>query len=392
MVVISENVHPKGLNFFNQRKVVVLRDVSGHTFPQIALQVKNLSEGHPTPRTCRNVYEAFSTQAGRRKSQYNNCGRQAWKLTVDTQRFLIKTLKKLRRQGVCTSETLKMQLAREKGVRLEVSTIRKFLKSRGYYWLPRAQKRKYSAKQMRERLAFAEQVVALKASGLRKKLALSMDGCVLPMPPRDPTEKMNFLRHLETHMWRLKSERLQPDLAGCDFFNKQMTMDRAIPLWGGIGPNGFATVLMHAKRKLTVSEWVTALKNKKLLDVAKKTCIPDKPNGPWYILCDNETFLHAAACKAEYSKQKLRIWKIPAKSPDLNPIERFWSYLKRRLRAQDLQDAVKKRPCLGKTAYKARVRAVLRSRSTHLTAQNIIQGYIKTCREILRKGGAASSG
>ena len=48
MVVVSESVHPRGLDFQNQRKVVILRDVHGLTFPEIAKQVKTLFGGRPS--------------------------------------------------------------------------------------------------------------------------------------------------------------------------------------------------------------------------------------------------------------------------------------------------------------------------------------------------------
>ena len=127
------------------------------------------------------------------------------------------------------------------------------------------------------------------------------------------------------------------------------------------------------------------------LQRAVQTVAVDNPHGPWYILCDNEAFLHSFTCRQEYRRQNLHLRKIPAKSPDLNPVERFWAYLKRRLRALDLKDALRRRPSLGKLAYKARVRTVLQSRSAQTAAKNIVKAYRKTCQEIVRTGGAASS-
>ena len=220
MVVVSESVHPRGLDFANQRKVVILRDVHGLTFPQIARKVKNLAGKRPSRRTCGQYYRLFSHQQGRKQSGYKKCGRRPWKLTEDSKNFLLRRLKKLRQELVCTSKTLQTELAKEKGVEVEESTVRKFLLSQGYKWLPRGQKRKYSAQQMRERQAFAQSVLNLGARRLREKLSFSMDGCVLTMPPRDLTDRLNHLRHSQTHMWRLRSERLEPSLAGQDGFSK----------------------------------------------------------------------------------------------------------------------------------------------------------------------------
>ena len=391
MVVVTENVHPRGLNFFSQRKVMILRDVQGLSFKQIAQKVQNLAGKRPSPRTCCQYYHSFSASAGRRKAGYKKCGRSAWKLTPAVKKWIIQTLKKRRCEGACTCASLRLELAREWGIAAEVCTIRKYIQSQGFKWLPRGQKRKYTQQQMQQRYKFAHSVVALGPARLRQKLSFSMDGCVLTLPPRDLTDRLNFLRQSQTHMWRLKSERLSPKLAGQDMFGKQATLERSIPLWAGISAGGFAAVSFHAKKKLTKVEWVSALRAGKLVD-AVKSLGPVKPNGPWHLLCDNEAFLNAADCKAEYRKLNLRLWRIPAKSPDLNPVELFWSYLRNRLRRLDLSDALRKRPALSKMAYKARVRSVLASAHAQAAAKRIAKGYIKTCKEIVRRGGAASSG
>ena len=391
MVRVSENVHPRGLDFSNQRKVVVLRDVYSKSFVDIAQEVRNVAGGRPSPRTCCQYYQRFSTVAGWKKSQYHQCGRRAWKLTADVRRFLLQRLKKLRQEGLCTCKLLQTELARQKGICVEVSTVQKFLKSQGYKWLPRAQKRRYTAVHMRERKASAHAVLSLGVCRLREKLSFSMDGCVLPLPPKDHTDRLNFLQASDTHMWRLKSERLDPSLAGQDIFSKQSPLDRCVPLWGGLSEGGFSIVTFHQKKKLTKAEWVQLLKAGKVVS-AVQSLRPVKAHGPWHVLCDNESFLNAGECHAQYRKLKLHLWQIPPRSPDLNPIERFWAYLRKRLRKLDLQDALRGRPVLGKRAYKARVRTVVKSVHAQTVAKQIAKGYMKTCREVVRKGGAASSG
>ena len=60
----------------------------------------NLKGEHPSRRTVQNYYQAFSSKAGRHKTKYANCGRKAWKLTKETQKFVVKRLKQLRRDTV----------------------------------------------------------------------------------------------------------------------------------------------------------------------------------------------------------------------------------------------------------------------------------------------------
>jgi hypothetical protein len=74
----------------------------------------------------------------------------------------------------------------------------------------------------------------------------------------------------------------------------------------------------------------------------------------------------------------------------LNPIERFWAWLKKKLRAMDLKDAVQGRPALNKTTYKLRVRGVLRSKRAQQVAKNYANSLRKVCKEVLKKKGAAT--
>ena len=63
------------------------------------------------------------------------------------------------------SATLQRELARDKQVKLSDSAIRKVLHGAGYKWLPRAQKRMYSAGDMKVWLAFAKRIVRMAEDG-----------------------------------------------------------------------------------------------------------------------------------------------------------------------------------------------------------------------------------
>ena len=76
----------------------------------------------------------------------------------------------------------------------------------------------------------------------------------------------------------------------------------------------------------------------------------------------------------------------------MNPVEKFWSRVRRRLRAMDLDDLRKKRPPVQKAALKARVRNLLCTKKAKLVAKNTVSGLCKTCREFALKKGAASRG
>ena len=117
---------------------------------------------------------------------------------------------------------------------------------------------------------------------------------------------------------------------------------------------------------------------------------PRNKSGPWTILCDGESFLRAKAARVAYLAKKISLWDVPAKSPDLNPVEMFWGWLRRKLRLLDLADLRKKRRPLGKTAYTARVKGVIKSSKAQAVAKNIAKRFRKACQQVARRGGAAA--
>jgi hypothetical protein len=384
-------LHPRSLDFANQRRVAFLREVRKLGWDEIRLQVKNLRGERPSKSLCQRVYNGFNKTKGRRVYKYEKCGRKAWKVSKEVEKFLVKKLEALRRTSICTATSLQRELMRERNVQLACSTIRKVLISNGYRWLPRAQKPKYSKEDMAARLAFAEQVTAMSVAQLSRHLTMCMDGVVLTVPPADPVQRENYCRVGETHMWRKADEAAQPHLAGGDAYNKQMRSDRALPMWGGIGPGGFGLVMFHAYKKVNQDEWAEAVDSGSLTR-ACKAARPDRAQGPWRILADNESFLTAPASRAAHRRARVDLWQIPPRSPDLNPVEKYWAWLRCRLRAMDMADLRAKRPAIQRTALKARVQALLRTDKARTVAAATFKTLRKTCAEVIQKRGAAARG
>ena len=228
-------------------------------------------------------------------------------------------------------------------------------------------------------------------AALSEELGLAMDGIVLTLPPPDPVERHNYLTHGDTHMWRRQGEAAKPSLSGDDDFAHQVCSDRLVPLWGGVSEGGCAIVTFHENRKITTEEWVAAVNSGKLRN-ALCALWPTRPTGPWQILCDNERFLRASASRAAYGRHNVTLWDIPKWSPDLNPVEKFWGWLRKQLRRLDLADMKAKRPVLTVPQYRSRVRGVMRTQKAQQVARSCTQGLRKVCREVVRKNGARTRG
>lgn len=389
MPVISESVSCRSMNFFNQRKAYMLRHVKKQSWEDIASQVVNLRGENPSWGCVRDNVEGFSMSKGCRKFRYSRCGRKPWKLTADVQQFIIRRLLARRASQVVTSATLQAELAAEKGVEVETSAIRKLLAKRGYKWLPRNQKRKYNREQREVRVTFAKSVLRLSRAALRQKLAMSMDGVVLSMPPAKEIDRFNYCWGAATHMWRKRSEGNQPKLAGANNLDHQVPLERSIPLWGGVSEDGFAPVLWHPSKKTNATQWSEAVRQGKLTD-ALRFLNPRNKRGPWTVLCDNESFLRAKVCMKIYPRKKIVLWSVPPKSPDLNPVEMFWGWLRKKLRNMDLADLRRKRAPLGKFAYTARVKGVIKSNKAQETAKNYAKRFRKACQQVVDRSGAAA--
>ena len=119
---------------------------------------------------------------------------------------------------------------------------------------------------------------------------------------------------------------------------------------------------------------------------------PKNKKRPWKVLCDGEGFLRSKAAQKSYSAHHIELWSVPPRSPDLNPIEKFWAYVRKQLRAMDLRDLNRKRKALTKPQYIARVRMILKTKGAQTKAANIAKGLRNVCREVVEKKGAASRG
>ena len=202
----------------------------------------------------------------------------------------------------------------------------------------------------------------------------------------------NFCKTGDNYVWRKPQERGLPELEGWDKYSKQAPNSRIIPLWAGIGKDGVAAIHWHDERKTNGVDWAQ-IGNADQLNVSLQKTNRGRHRGAWKVLCVNESCLRAPPCLKAYRKYRVKLLKLPAKSPDLNPIEQFWAWLRNRLRKMDLNGFVKKRVALGKMAYKARVRAVLNSTTAKIIASRCYYNLQKKMAvEVVKNKGGPSRG
>jgi len=88
--------------------------------------------------------------------------------------------------------------------------------------------------------------------------------------------------------------------------------------------------------------------------------------------------------------QKIMLMKLPPRPPDLNPVERFWGWLRKALLRMDLTDLQEKRPVPGKLAYKERIRRLLKTKRAQTAAANYARSWHGVCKLVVKSKGGAS--
>ena len=396
MVFVRGRVHPRGLGFRALQKVFSLRrtkNKKGKTpsWPSIAEQVVNMKGKHPGWKVCRDSYNRMNTKVGSPGDNYKNCGRKAV-LTKPIRKWLISELLARRKKMEVSSFMLMRLLASKKRIKVEASTIRKALNDEGYKFLPRTKKPKYTKAQRAERWAFSKKVAKMTDAQIKQEFHFSMDGVVVVVPPTDPIARQNFVHSDIGKVWRKPGEGALEALQGYDHYAKQAPKSRIIPLWGGLGCGGYATVMFHNNRKTDAEEWTdNALKSGALLQ-ALRFVNPKNAKKPWKILCDNETFLREKGVMKQYTKIRIQLKKIPARSPDLNPIEKMWGWMRKCLRSMDLADLAAGRPVPGKLAYKERIKRLLKSPKAQTVAKNFFRNLRTVAKRVDKAQGKAVRG
>ena len=94
------------------------------------------------------------------KDAYNNCGRRVI-LSKSTRKWIVSQLVSRRRKQEVTSTDLQAELAKEKGIHVEASSVRRAFKAEGYRYSSRFQKPRHNKEQKTERRLFVEWLAAM---------------------------------------------------------------------------------------------------------------------------------------------------------------------------------------------------------------------------------------
>ena len=114
-------------------------------------------------------------------------------------------------------------------------------------------------------------------------------------------------------------------------------------------------------------------------------------SAPWSVLADNESFLCAPQAERAHRAIRVRLWKIPPSSPDLNPVEKMWAWVRKQIIRMDLQDLRIGKPAVSRQGLKQRLQRLLAIRKAQATTRTIALGLRKVRREVSTSGGGPSN-
>ena len=108
--------------------------------------------------------------------------------------------------------------------------------------------------------------------------------------------------------------------------------------------------------------------------------------------CENESFLdHAEAVKA-YRKPRITLVHIPAKSSDLNLVEKLRGRARKKLHKMPLAECRAGRPVPGRIAYKEKIKRSLIAANAQQKARNLYGNLRTVAKKIVLKKGHGVKG
>ena len=226
-------------------------------------------------------------------------------------RQLLSSLKRLRRteQGVFSSVQLQENAGLEQ---VSNKTVRRELHKHGYGYRQCRKKGQLTERDCQKRLKYARAVkkMALGDDFWTRDIAFYLDG-VSFAHKSNPCENAKSAR---TRTWRKSTEGLH---VNCTAKGKKEGTGGKVAK--------FMVAIAHGKGVVGVHQYYGNISGEKFADYVRSNFpnlfrASDKPDGGYFVQ-DNDTSQNSRAAKEAFEEVNAKLFAIPARSPDLNPIE-----------------------------------------------------------------------
>ena len=263
-------------------------------------------------------------QPSRSDRRVNNKGRPR-KLTERDERRILRSIPELRRtEGSFTSK----RIASHSGLSASASnrTVRRCLNKHGYGYRQSRKKGLMTAEDKEKRVKFCKKVKNLKCADFWKQyVSMYLDGVGFEFK----TKPLDQARAPSAREWRLKSEGLRVTMKG----KKE-----------GSNNANFFVGMCYKKGVIAVKQYKGPITGAKCAKITKECLAPaiEQSVAPRarMILQDGCPRQNSKVSLDAFYKHDIKVLKIPARSPDLNPIENLFHLVKKKLRRQALDQNI----------------------------------------------------
>jgi len=248
------------------------------------------------------------------KKQKRKGGRPR-KITTREERIILRKLHALRRrEGNFTSR----RIMKESGlVNISDRTLRRALNRRGYFSLQARKKGLITTMDRKKRYQFAKKTLKEEKEDVwTSKVSFFLDGVGFYYK-RNPYDQARAPRG---RIWRKKSEGLK---LGCTAKgSKEGSGGKVLKLMAAI-THGKGVIFCHRYSTMNGAEFEKFVKEH-FDDIFRKS----GKKGPRIFVQDNDPSQNCALAKKLFKKKKIKQLTIPARSPDINPIENLFNSIK----------------------------------------------------------------
>lgn len=236
---------------------------------------------------------------------------------------------------------------RKKGINVSLNTIRSRLHEKNVSFRSTLKKPLLSEKHVEKRLAWA-----------KENLDRDWDNVIF-------TDESSFWAWSSlSKAWSTKSNRI---------LQRTVKHPLKIHVWGCFCKRGFGCLFLFTDN--LNAEKMRTIYQKYLLKSAEKFFGFDKTN--WVLQEDNDPKHRSKLCSAWKQQNNVITMKWPAMSPDANPIENVWSYMKMKLKGK---------PVYTVKQLSFQIKKIWRSLPKEY-AENLVESMGKRCQAIISNGG-----
>ena len=355
--------HYKKINVKTSMLLRALHQEAGVSCPELVKRYPQFSE--------RSIYRHAKSTSDTMASdkRKNNKGRPK-KLTLRDERNIIRTLHKLREERAsftarCIQDETKLH-------HVSLKSIYRVLRKHGYRYRQSRKKGLLSQEDKRNRLRFAREALKLPSNFWTETVTFYLDGVGFTHK-RNPYAEA---RAVSSMAWRLPGEGLSVTTKG----RKEGSNGEMANFFVAIAYKKGVVMCKQYPWRVTGERFAKFIEN--VFPSVFENCDVEMHGSLW--LQDGDPRQNAKIAKTSWEKLGTEMYEIPARSPDINPIENIFHIVRNQLKENALQQKIKNESY---TEFSKRVADTISSVSSELIDKTIASMTTRLKHVIMQRGG-----